>query len=174
MLGNMRYILLLAPFFLLSGCVNPFAPRLTNQLEGADLIITAQSTPEEVLQNFKVAYAFRDSLLYSNLLDTGFMFVFFDPNEGTSGMFVSWLRNDDLRTTGRLFRHFQVIQLIWKSTIYASMDSTSGTAEAGKEYHLTLTGTDSDYMLTGRAVFSFKRCADDKWRIVCWKDESDL
>jgi len=108
---EMRNTVFLALVFLLSGCVNPFAPRLTNQLENADLIITPQKTPDEVLQNFKVAYAFRDSLLYSNLLDTGFMFVFFDPNEGTSGMFISWLRNDDLRTTGRLFRHFQVIQL---------------------------------------------------------------
>ncbi|MBN1896085.1 hypothetical protein JW906_16485 [bacterium] len=169
-----RNILLLAPVLLLSGCVNPFAPRLTHQMENADLIITLQATPDEVLQNFKVAYAFRDSLLYSNLLDTGFMFVFFDPNQGTSGMFVSWLRNDDLRTTGRLFRHFQIIQLLWKSTIYASMDSTGGMADISKEYHLTLTGKDSDYMLTGRAVFSFRKGPDEKWRIVCWKDESDL
>jgi len=54
------------------------------------------------------------------------------------------------------------------------MDTTGGKADISKEYHLTLTGTDSDYRLTGRAVFSFRKCTDEKWRIVCWKDESDL
>ena len=92
-------------------CLNPFAPKL-HEGEESELIITDQKTPEEVLQNFQYAYTFKDSLLYSDLLDSSFVFVFFDPNQGTSGMFVSWGRDVDLQTTGRLFRNFDVIDFI--------------------------------------------------------------
>ncbi|MCK4822146.1 hypothetical protein KA005_40665 [bacterium] len=154
------------------GCVNPFAPGLTSYLEGEDYIVTPQQSPEEVLQNFKVAYIFQDSLLYSNLLDTAFVFVYFDPDEGTSGRFVSWGRETDLMTTGGLFRHFQVVDLVWNTTFYSWIDEKAG--EVSKGFNLTLIGKDSDYRLFGKAVFSFQKCNDEKWRITRWKDESDL
>jgi len=70
-------------------CFNPFAPKLEDA-GNQNLIITEQKTPEEVLQNFKYAYVFKDSVLYSDLLDSSFVFIYFDPNEGSSGRFVSW------------------------------------------------------------------------------------
>lgn len=163
------FLLLLMGFSM--GCVNPFAPKLTRSLETEDYIVTPQTSAEEVLQNFKVAYTFRDSLLYSDLLDTAFLFVYFDPNEGTSGRFVSWGREVDLMTTGRLFRHFQVIDLVWNTTLYGWQGEDTG--EIGKSFNLTLVGTDSDYKLSGVALFSFRKCGDEKWRITRWKDESD-
>jgi hypothetical protein len=156
----------------LRGCVNPFAPKLTQSLEGEEFIVTEQKNPEEVLQNFKVAYTFQDSLLYSNLLDTAFIFVYFDPNEGTSGSFVSWGRETDLVATGRLFRHFQVIDLVWNTTYSGWEDDDQG--EVRKGFDLSLVGTESDYRVSGKAVFSFRKCRDEKWRITRWKDESDL
>lgn len=153
-------------------CVNPFAPRLTDSLEASDLIITAQRTPEEVLQNFKIAYTFRDSLLYSDILDTAFLFVYYNPEEGTSGRFVSWGREEDLLTTGRMFRHFQVIDLVWHETIYENVEQDFG--EMSKGFDLTLMGEQDAYTITGRAVFSFRQCGDEKWRITRWKDESDI
>jgi hypothetical protein len=125
-----------------------------------------------MLQNFKVAYTFRDSLLYSDLLDTAFLFVYFNPDEGTSGRFDSWGRDTDLTTTGRLFRHFQVVDLVWKSTLYERQDEASG--ELSKGFDLTLVSEEADIQVSGRAVFSFRRCLDGKWRITRWKDESDL
>jgi hypothetical protein len=157
---------------LLSGCLNPFAPKLTNSLEGGDMIITSQATPQEALQNFKIAYTFRDSLLYSDVLDTGFLFVYFDPNEGTSGRLVSWGREEDLLTTGRLFRHFEVIDLVWNETIYENEGET--LSEISRGFSLTLVGENSTYTLAGRAVFTFEKSKDLKWRITRWKDESDL
>ena len=163
----------LAAVLLLSlRCVNPFAPRLTDTLESSDLVIMPQRSPEEVLQNFKVAYTFRDSLLYSDLLDSSFLFVYFDPDEGTSGQFMSWDREVDLKTTGRLFRHFQIVELIWNATIYGYEYAETG--ELSKGFNLTLVGAETDYKLMGRAVFSFRKCHDDKWRITRWKDESEL
>jgi hypothetical protein len=157
---------------ILTGCINPFAPKLTDSLDSSDLIITDQLTPDEVLQNFKVAYTFRDSLLYSDLLDTAFIFVYFDPNEGTSGRFVSWGRETDLQTTGSLFRHFQIVDLVWNTTLYGWQSEDVG--EMSKSFTLTLVSEDSDYTLTGKAVFSFQRCLDNRWRITRWKDESDV
>jgi len=141
-------------------------------METGDYIVTQQKSAEEVLQNFKVAYTFRDSLLYSNLLDTAFLFVYFNPDEGTSGRFVSWERDVDLVTTGRLFRHFEVIDLVWNTTLYGWQGEETG--EIGKGFNLTLVGTGGDYKLSGVALFSFRKCGDEKWRITRWKDESDI
>lgn len=154
------------------GCFNPFAPRLIDSLDTGDLIITDQRSPEEVLQNFRVAYTFRDSLLYSDLLDTAFLFVYFDPNAGTSGRLESWRREDDLLSTGGMFRHFQIIDLIWNATLYENVEEASG--EMTKSFNLTLTSPESDFSLSGRAVFSFKKCGDERWRIIRWQDESDI
>lgn len=155
----------------ITACWNPFAPKLTQSLETSDLVVTAQKSPEEVLQNFKVAYTFRDSLLYSDLMDTAFQFVYFDPDEETSGLFKSWGRDTDLRITGRMFRHFQVIDLVWTTTLFEIRSETTG--EMSKGFDLTLVAEDFDYKLSGKAVFSFRKCLDDKWRITRWKDDSD-
>jgi hypothetical protein len=83
-------------------CLNPFAPELDDGGLATPLI-TDQSTPEEVLINFKYAYIFKDSLLYADLLDSSFLFQYFDPNQGTSGIFDDFTREEDLRATGRFF-----------------------------------------------------------------------
>ncbi len=153
-------------------CFNPFAPELTDDLEVEDLVITQQASPDEVLQNFKVAYTFRDSLLYSNVLDSSFLFVYFDPDEGSSGQFVSWGKDTDLKTTGRLFRHFQVIDLVWNVTLYSWEKEDEG--EMSKEFNLTLISEDMDFHVSGRAIFSFKKGYDEKWRITRWRDESAI
>ena len=154
-------------------CLNPFAPRREQAGGRQNLIITEQKTPEEVLQNFRYAYIFKDSLLYSQLLDSSFIFVYFDPNLGTSGQFVSWGRDIDLRTTARLFRNFDVIDLIWNSTIYESVQENTG--EITKSFNLTMLTKDEDIRISGLAVFSFRKSpATGKWLIVRWKDESNL
>lgn len=152
-------------------CWNPFAPKLTHSLDSTDLVVTAQANPTEVLQNFKVAYTFRDSLLYSDLLDTSFVFEYFNPEFGTSGGSDSWGRETDLITTGRLFRHYQVIDLVWKSTLYERTDEFTG--EIRKVFDLTLVAEGYDDKLSGYAVFSLRKCRDNRWRITHWTDMSD-
>ncbi|OQX86087.1 hypothetical protein B6D60_06855 [candidate division KSB1 bacterium 4484_87] len=160
-------------FSLLMGyCVNPFAPKL-EQSDQQSLIITEQKTPDEVLQNFKYAYVFKDSVLYADLLDSSFVFIFFDPDEQSSGSFVSWGRDVDLTTTGRLFRNFDVIDLNWNSTVYFILEGDK--AEMSKSFHLTLSKDNESIPVTGNAIFLFTKSQfDGKWRILQWKDESDL
>lgn len=161
-----------AGWFFVSACFNPFAPELDKQPDTSN-VITEQRSPEEVLQNFRIAYVFKDSLLYSELLDESFVFEYFDPDLGGSGGFVTWGRDVDLRTTARLFRSFDVIELIWLNTIFSSDEGS--TARRFMRFNLSLFGPDFNFILTGTAIFVFEQDEEDgKWRIVRWKDESDL
>jgi len=153
-------------------CLNPFAPKLEDSDQG-DLIITPQATPDEVLQNFKYAYVFKDSVLYADLLDSSFVFTYFDLNQEPVGKPESWGRNEDLKTTGRLFRNFDIIDLIWNTTIYSFEDENQ--VEYSKTFNLALIKNNETINITGNAIFIFKKSEyDNKWRITQWVDESDL
>jgi len=157
-------------------CLNPFAPALDDGSLATDLI-TEQKTPEEVLTNFKYSYIFRDSLLYAGLLDSAFVFQYFDPDQGASGLFVSWTRETDLKTTGRLLRTFDSINLEWLNTVFTSRDIVnSDTLETiSKSFQLDLAAADFRFSVSGFAVFKFRRSKSDaKWRMVQWVDKSDL
>ncbi|NIR50616.1 hypothetical protein GWO43_18910 [candidate division KSB1 bacterium] len=157
---------------LVSGCFNPFAPELD---EGQDLtnVITEQQSPKEVLENFQLAYTFKDSLIYSDVLDESFVFEYFDPNLGPSGSFVTWGRDTDLKTTGRLFRTFDVIDLKFLNTIFSEREG--GREKRFIRFNLSLFGSEFNFIITGTAIFTFEQSdQDNKWRIVRWKDESDL
>lgn len=155
-----------------ASCFNPFAPELERN-NGTGLRITEQKSPDEVLENFVYAYALKDSLVYDSLLDSSFVFVYFDPNLGSSGLFASWNRDVELKTTGRLFRNFETLNLVWDSTIYETLDGSS--AELAKTLHLHLFGSRGEYNLTGNAIFNLRKSPyDQKWRITRWKDESQM
>jgi hypothetical protein len=157
---------------LLLACVNPFAPKIDRTVD-TSLVVTEQRTPDEVLQNFVYAYTFKDSLVYADLLDSSFVFVYFDPNLGSSGRFVSWGRDVDLKTTGRLFRNFDTISLTLNTTVYQILEDDK--AELSKTLMLSLFGNRGDFVLTGTAIFNFiKSSYDGKWRITRWKDESQM
>ncbi|MBC8181656.1 hypothetical protein H8E88_11090 [candidate division KSB1 bacterium] len=165
-------IILTIIFIVCLNCLNPFAPKLVDS-NNEDLIITEQKTPDQVLDNFKYSYVFKDSVLYSELLDSSFVFIYFDPNIESSGRFVSWGRDIDLKTTGRLFRNYDVIDLIWNSTIYSFNEEDR--AEYSKSFHLSLIKDNETVNISGNAIFIFKKSEyDKKWRIIQWKDESDL
>lgn len=169
----MRTSLCAVGLVLISACVNPFAP----QLDDGDLlgdVITDQSTPEGALTNFKLAYTFKDSLLYADVLDSAFVFQYFDPDQGPSGLFISWTRETDLRTTGRLLRTFDIINLEWLSAPVAS-DTSDGKADktVSQRFNLDLASDDFSFTVSGFARFTFRYNHNDaKWRIVYWQDES--
>jgi len=153
----------------LTSCWNPFAPS-RGQLDGvASLILTEQKSPDEVLQNFRYAYIYRDSLVYSDLLDTSFVFLYYDPDVGGAGAYNYWGRDIELRTTGRLFRAFDQFTLVWNATI---AEDTSGNGEISqtKTFDLSIGG---DIFLSGNAIFDFVRDSSSGiWRIKRWQDES--
>lgn len=158
---------------LLSGCINPFSPAL-DETPGDPDLITPQQSPGQVLQNFKYAYTFKDSVLYSGLLDNTFVFEYFDPDQGTSGEFVSWTRELDLRTTGRLLRTFDVIDLVWGEDTGNDVILPDSTALLYRDFNLKLSNFDLSFSVLGYARLSMQRNPDGKWRITHWVDESQL
>lgn len=174
-----HYILFLSLF----ACVNPFAPELGNVDANASAVLTERTNPDEVLENFRFAYIFGDSLVYSEVIDTGFVFIFFDPTLEGSGRFDSWGRDVELRATAGLFRAVKGITLEWNSTIEESYwtpepDSVLSVAyfegakkaKISKSFQLKL-GT--EIQLSGTAVFTFSNeRSGTGWRISRWLDES--
>lgn len=165
------FILIAIAFSHLS-CINPFAPKLDDGSLTSELI-TEQRNPDEVLTNFRYAYTFKDSLLYSNVLDSAFVFQYFDPEQGPSGLFISWTRETDLKTTGRLLRSFDVINLEWLNTIYTITEGEDETQ--ARSFRLDLASSDFSFSVSGFAIFTFHRNPrDGKWRLLRWVDQSDL
>ena len=150
----------------LFACINPFAPTLVESGFSGDLMLTGQRTPEEVLQNFQYAYVLKDSLVYRDLLDEDYTFVWRDHE---NDRFVSWTKEEDVRSTVGLFGGFNVINLVWNSTNYETWSTDSTEAEISKQFILTL---DSDIRITGDAQFYFRKLESGIWKIIRWVDKS--
>ena len=163
------HVLALTATLLIVSCWNPFAPSEGLLEGGLDLTLTEQRTPEEVLQNFRYAYIYRDSLVYSELFDTSFIFLYYDPDlGGGTGGYSYWGLDTELRTTSSLFRTFDHFTLVWNATI-ATDTSQSGTISLTKTFDLTIGGE----LIYGNAVFDFREDSTENiWRISRWEDES--
>ncbi|KAA3662932.1 MAG: hypothetical protein DWQ10_01300 [Calditrichaeota bacterium] len=168
-LHNRKYIFLTVIFF--TSCYNPFSPTLDQSDEDVPFI-TNQETPEEFFANFRYAYVFKDSLVYSNLLDSSFTFQYFNPDIGESGAFDSWRRNTELTTTGRLLRSFETIDLTWYR-IFFENDIDESEKKIYRDFRLMLVNGDENISLFGSALFTLVKTQDGKWRIKLWVDETN-
>lgn len=155
----------------LAGC-NPFAPSLSDDESDVSLILTEQRTPQEVMTNFAFAYNFKDSLVYSDLIDTTFLFISknFATNPVTD---ITWGRDTDLKTTAGLFKHFQTLNLVWSGTVFEDyLDNDSTEVELKQIFQLTLNGGAEIPTLNGEALFILKKNSSDVWKITRWEDKA--
>lgn len=150
------------------GCSNPFAPKL---IEGENTfpILSDQRTVEGVFQNFRYAYVFQDTLVYSRLLDDNFSFVYRNYDIGAD---VSWGKEQDLKATFGLFQAASTIELIWSETYLTIEDSIETNVQRG--FSLTIVFSTNDVVrLQGKA--NFKLIYDklnSVWKIIYWRDET--
>ena len=102
-----KLLFLLPGLLLLVACRNPFAPPLGDPIS----VWSDQQTVGGLLENFRQSYTRRDSLRYAECLSCpDYRFNYFDSELGD----YSWMpREVDLTTTGRLFRHYQNVDLRW-------------------------------------------------------------
>ncbi len=167
--GKQLFLLILVTgYFMLIHCVNPFAPKAVDEGVSYSRLLTNQETPEAVLTNFRYAYTYKDSLIYSELFDSTFIFRSWDYNV-TPPIPIEWGRDIELRTTARMFRFFNTIDLIWNSTIYLYYDSTKTEAEMKKTFTLTFDGGKSIPTLNGEVIFKFIK-RGKRWYITLWED----
>jgi hypothetical protein len=152
-----------------SGCLNPFAPRLTEEV-GTQRLLGDQRTVEGVFQNFRYAYVFKDTLLYGQLLDSAFTFSYRNYERGVD---VTWGRHEDMRATAGLFRAAQSIELVWHEVVASYGDSV--LHDVSRSFALTIAFSAADVVhVYGRATFRLRRAhPDEPWRILLWRDESN-
>jgi hypothetical protein len=148
-------------------CVNPFAPGIDEKLGAEEGLISDQKSIEGLFQNFKYAYSFKDTLIYSQLLDKDFSFSYYDYyNE----VVVTWWRDDEMMITDNLFRNAQNLNLIWNEIVSMSGDSTN----IRRSFNLTVTYNPDDVEnANGLVFFQLKKDSDERWRILRWYDESN-
>ncbi|MCB9475219.1 MAG: hypothetical protein H6678_15560 [Candidatus Delongbacteria bacterium] len=168
-------LLCLLPLLLLGACRNPFAPRLGDPRS----VWNDQATVGGLLENFRMAYIRQDSLRYAECIscDT-YTFNYFDTDLAE---YASMPRELDLATTGRLFRHYEDVDLRWVgiSESLSALETADSLISFTVFFVLTLDAT----WLDGHARFSVIRqggqnaaCPspifgdDPVFRIVQWDD----
>ena len=181
-----RFLIGLPMVWVLASCWNPFAPTEGDIFGSANVTLTDLQPPGEALENMRYAYIYRDSLLYSQIIDTGFVFIFYDPDLGGSGDYNFWGRDTELRTTSRLFRAYNHFNLLWNATLLTEYrfqgarldslpDEAAQIAAADEARFIKTFDLDigTEIHVTGNAIFSFRKGADMRWRISRWQDESE-
>jgi hypothetical protein len=147
---------------------NPFAPGESDG-EGGGFLLTDQTTPDKVLQNFQYAYTFKDSLVYSELLDSTFIFISENFNVSPPEPIV-WGRDQELKITGRMFRIINTIDLTWNNRPLDDPPPGATVSEYRITFTLTLDGGSTIPTLIGEVIFTFVK-RGEKWFISRWKDE---
>ena len=139
-------------------------------------MITQQKTPDEVLQNFQYAYAYKDSLIYSEVLDSTFSFRSINYNEYPPKP-IEWARPTELRTTGGMFRYFRTLDVVWNTISVADTIARPDTTDYTRGYvvehyvtfTLTLDGGRAIPPLNGEVVFQFTQ-RGERYYISFWED----
>ena len=166
-MGKYFIVIILFAFGVLTSCENIFSPSLDES--GSTNIISDQMTIDGVFTNFKYAYTFKDTSVYSALLTDDFLFTYRDYE---SGFDVSWDKSTEMRTTSRLFQNSQKTDIIWNNiTVYLG-DSLNVNVK--RSFNLTITFNPSNVVrLYGFADMNFTRSdLTLPWRIKKWRDES--
>ena len=171
MRANAPRSVLFGALLLLAGCLNPFAPGFDENAGVANSILGDQKTVEGVFQNFRYSYSFRDTTIYSQLLDRNFVFVYRDFDRGFD---VPWGREEDMRTTYGLFQNVHNLDLVWNNIISFSGDSLKSNITRG--FNLTVTFNPNDITrIDGYANLTLERKnLADIWKISRWRDESNF
>ncbi|MBC8203874.1 MAG: hypothetical protein H8E87_00010 [FCB group bacterium] len=145
------------------GCINPFAPE-SGDISGS--MVPDASTVGGMLELFEYSYNTKDSLYYSQLLDSSFVFQYYDA---ANSRYDQWYRYTDLKATGGLFRNFEVIDLSWylPDSAVLAFDYTDSLVQVIVNFNLTLDNT----VIYGFARFDCYKRSGGKFKITAWKDD---
>lgn len=169
-----KALLLLVFALCMWGCeYNPLNPPQTTSGYFGGAIIEEQTTPEGALKNFELAYELRDSLLYSGVLDSSFIFISTNYNVSPPQA-ILWGRDEDLLVTSRLFHNFQQIQLDWGQDLIYQYNDDSSKINIRRLFNLTLDGGVDIPPVRGEADFQLIVKRDSLWRISRWEDYSNF
>jgi hypothetical protein len=150
-------------------CINPFAPKLDNDLGSGSSLISDQKNIEGIFQNLQYAYTFKDTTIYSGLLNSNFTFTYRDYEEGVD---KAWGRDEEMRITHSLFNNAERLDLIWNNIVAITSDSTNVV----RGFNLTVTFNPTDVtFIDGKVNLQLSKVNSlKKWQIITWIDESNF
>lgn len=155
-------------FISFTSCLNPFAPELDENLSSNGSLISTQKSIEGVFNNFKYAYAFKDTTIFGKLIDKNYNFVYRDYDLSAD---IYWGRDEEMKVTDGLFRNSQKLDLIWNNIVSINEDSTNII----RSFNLTITFNPTDIIFVdGRVNLSLRKDNDGRWLINKWVDESNF
>ncbi len=155
----------------LGGC-NPFAPAL-EEGDPFAVLMGDPRTIEGFFQNFKTAYELRDISLYELLLDSAFVFVFYDYDAQVERQ---WGFSQELEATRRLFLATSAVQLQWNQVLLQEVFDNGRQARVVRSFNLLVTlEQGSLFRSSGNVNFLLVRPDTlSPWRLRRWRDESEL
>ncbi|HMB94293.1 MAG TPA: hypothetical protein VKP65_25820 [Rhodothermales bacterium] len=157
--------------FLLAAC-NPFAPDL-REGDPFGSLLGDQTTVEGFFTNFRNAYELRDLSLYEPLLDSSFVFEYFDFDAGIDR---EWGFSQELTSTSRLFQNAGLIQLQWNQILSQQVLDAGRQSQVVRSFNLTISLEGGEVFRTDGNV-NFLLVRPDTmavWRLRRWRDESEL
>lgn len=154
-----------------AGC-NPFAPALEDGDPFGDLL-GDPTTVEGFFTNFRNAYELRDISLYEPLLDSSFVFIYYDFDAQVDR---EWGFNQDLESTRRLFDNSNLIRLQWNQIISRDEFERGLNERIVRSFNLTISlETGEVFRGDGNVNFTLVRTdTTASWRLVRWRDESEF
>ncbi len=155
--------------FIVFGCQNPFAPKLDLSSDNNSSPLSDQTTIDGIFQNFQYAYAFKDTMIYGQLLDDDFVFTYRNYELGYD---VSWGRDEEMKVTNGLFSNTERRDIIWNNIVLSSVDTNKATII--RSFNLTITFNPTDvYRVDGKVNLTLNKTGG-RWKISRWIDESNL
>jgi hypothetical protein len=162
---------LLAVFLTLAvTACNPFAPAL----EEGDPFVHLLGDPATIdgfFTNFRNAYELRDIALYEPLLDSAFIFLYYDFDARVERQ---WGFPQELESTRRLFQRTNMVQLRWNQIISQFIEPSNREAFVVRSFNLTITLENND-VFRGDGNVNFLLIRPDStaaWQLRRWRDES--
>ncbi len=166
---KIKWFILLCLLSIQFGCVNPFAPKLDEDLGSEGSLISELKDIEGVFQNLQYSYTFKDTTIYGELLSNNFTFSYRDYDKEID---VAWGRDDEMHSTYGLFNNSERLDLIWNNIVAITSDSTNVV----RGFNLTITFNPTDVIFVdGRVNLQLEKSAETKkWQIITWIDESNF
>lgn len=157
---------------LVTAACNPFAPSLEEGDPFADLL-GDPSTIDGFFTNFRNAYELRDLSVYEPLIDSTFIFIYYDFDAQVER---EWGFAQELESTRRLFENASLINLRWNQIISQTFFDDGLSARVVRPFNLTIALEDGEaFRGDGNVNFLLSReDTTDAWTLMQWRDESEF
>lgn len=167
-----RAIILAATAAAAMAACNPFAPSFEEGNPFGDFL-GDPTTIDGFFTNFRNAYELRDLSLYEPLLDSSFIFTYYDFDAQVER---EWGFSQELESTRRLFENATLVNLRWNQILSQSVRDGGRTAQVVRPFNLTISlEGDEAFRGDGNVNFFLTRAdTSEAWKLLRWRDESEF